>query len=261
MVRNKTRPTKNKAFQVSKNTVIFEQRQRRIQKRLDRSWQPIRDEPVLEGGNVCYEVSGRVQAVGCGGLGLIQQVVETTGLRPAIDEKVQVLKRRQPYFESDNVLTMALNLIAGGRCLDDIERHRGNEAFLDAVGARRIPGASTAGDFLRRFGAEDVEHLMEAMNRASANVWRGRPKSERRLAVIDVDGTIVDTTGECKEGMDIAYNGRWGFGPLVVSLANSHEVLWTLNRPASRPRRRTVHGPRDSVGHRTGRLRQGAPAR
>lgn len=96
------------------------------------------------------------------------------------------------------------------------------------------PAHAQAGDFLRRFGAEDVERLMEAMNGASAKVWRGRPKAERRLATIDVDGTIVDTTGQCKEDMDIAYNGRWGFGPLVVSLAESQEVLWALNRPGIR---------------------------
>jgi hypothetical protein len=35
--------------------------------------------------------------------------------------------------------------------------------------------------------------------------------------------------------MDIAYDGRWGYGPLVVSLANSQEVLRAVNRPANRP--------------------------
>lgn len=220
---------------MNNNTHFLNQRQSRIQQRLDRKWQPLRDRPVLESGNVSYEIAGRTRAVGCGGLGLVQQALEATGLRAAIDEKVRVLKQRRPYFESDHILTMALNLVAGGRSLDDIERHRGNEAFLDALGARRIPAPSTAGDFLRRFDADGLEHLMESMNRASGNVWRGRPKSERRLATIDVDGTIVETTGECKEGMDITYDGRWGFGPLVVSLAQSREVLWTVNRPANRP--------------------------
>ena len=77
--------------------------------------------------------------------------------------------------------------------------------------------------------------LMEAVNRARSAVWRTRPKSERQLAVIDVDGTIAETTGRCKERMDMSYNGRWGFGPLVVSLSNSREVLYVVNRPASRP--------------------------
>jgi hypothetical protein len=50
-----------------------------------------------------------------------------------------------------------------------------------------------------------------------------------------MDGTMVETTGECKQGMDIAYDGTWGYHPLVVSLANTGEVLSILNRSGNRP--------------------------
>jgi hypothetical protein len=58
---------------------------------------------------------------------------------------------------------------------------------------------------------------------------------KKKPAVLDLDGTIAEVSGECKEGMDISYNGKWGYAPLVVSLANSREVLYVVNRPASRP--------------------------
>ena len=211
-------------------------RQRQLMGRLDRSWQPQREDPVLESGNIHYEVSGRVKAVDCGGLGMLQTVVSATGLREAIDDDVTVLKRHLPYHESDHILSLAYNLLTGGRCLGDLEQRRENVAFLDAIGARRIPDPTTAGDFLRRFDDEQkVLSLMEAIHRARSSVWRTRPPAERQLALIDVDGSIVETEGRCKERMDMSYDGRWGFGPLFVSLANSDELLYTVNRPASRP--------------------------
>lgn len=248
---------------MKKSKTFLSRRQSEVEIRLDRKWQPERSRPVLESGNVRYEVSGRSQAVGCGGLGMIQSVVKSTGLAALIDAKVEVLKRHRPYHESDHVLALAYNLLVGGQCIDDLDRHRRSVAFLDALGARRIPGATTAGDFLRRFDAESIRGLMDASLRASANVWHLRPASERALAVIDVDGTLVPTTGVCKEHMDIAYTGCWGFHPLVVSLANSQEVLAVVNRPGNRPSHdgaaawmdRAIQWSKEQAGFSKARLR------
>ena len=49
-------------------------------------------------------------------------------------------------------------------------------------------------------------------------------------AVIDGDGTMVETSGECKQGMDINYEGQWGYHPLLISLANTNEPLY-LRQP------------------------------
>jgi len=211
-------------------------RQMEQEERLDRSWQPQREDPVLESGNIHYEVSGRVKAVNYGGLGMLQTVVSAAGLRAAIDEEVHVLKRHLPFHESDHILSVAYTILTGGQSLGDLGERRESVAFLNAIGAKRIPDPTTAGDFLRRFDDEEkVLSLMEAINHARSRVWQTRPQAERQRAIIDVDGTVVETTGRSKEKMDMAYDGRWGFGPLVVSLANSDEVLYAVNRPASRP--------------------------
>jgi Transposase DDE domain group 1 len=211
------------------------QRQSSLTERLDRKWQPERTEPVMTAPHLRYEVSGRVEGIVAGGLGLILSLVETVGLRSALDRGVHVLKRHLPYHESDHLLAMVYNVLCGGQCLEDLERLRRDEGFLNGVGARRIPDPTTAGDFLRRFTEETVVDLIRTVQSVQARVWRLQPKSERRLAVIDVDGTIAPTDGCCKERMDISYDGQWGFAPLVVSLANTNEVLALVNRPANRP--------------------------
>lgn len=238
-------------------------RQKELGERLDPRWHPQRSEPVLESGNVRYEVSDRVEAVGCGGLGMLQTVVATVGLGESIDASLTLLKRHLPYHESDHVLSLAYNVLTGGQCLEDLEVRRCDAVYLNALGARRIPDPTTAGDFLRRFAAEDVETLMDAIHRARSRVWRAQSKTQRQLAVIDVDGTIVETHGRCKERMDMAYDGRWGFSPLVVSLANSQEVLYAVNRPASRPSHdgaakwidKAIDWARDGAGFKRVRLR------
>ena len=67
------------------------------------------------------------------------------------------------------------------------------------------------------------------------DVWRQQDDSFCEQATIEMDGTMVETTGQCKAGMDISYNGIWGYHPLVLTLAESGEVLRIVNRSGNRP--------------------------
>jgi hypothetical protein len=134
------------------------------------------------------------------------------------------------------VLNLAYNVLSGGTCVQDLELLRNDEAYLDALGADRVPDPTTAGDFCRRFEtAGQVDALQDAINSARAGVWRAQPAAFFERAVIDADGTIAATDAQCKAGIDISYDGQWGYHPLVVSLANTKEPLYLLNRPANRP--------------------------
>ena len=187
---------------------------RRIEHRLRAiAWEE-QAKPMLAAKNIQYEIALRSRAVAAGGIGAMHLVAQRSGLVELIDQNVRVLKRHIPYHESDHVLNIAYNVLCGGSRLEHIEYRRNDEAYLDALGAQRIPDPTTEGDFCRRFAApEQVEILMEAINEARLNVWKKQPKKFFDEAVIDADGTIAETTGECKQGMDIAYNGKWGYSP------------------------------------------------
>ena len=121
----------------------------------------------------------------------------------------------------------------GGQRLEDIELRRNDEAFLEGLGAQRIPDPTTSGDFTRRFDQASVLDLMEAVNVVRQRVWQAQPPGFLEQAFIDTDGTIAPTFGECKGGMALSYKGIWGYAPLIVSLANTGEVLYLVNRPGN----------------------------
>ena len=191
---------------------------------------------MLAARNIRYEVADRDRAVGCGGIGMIHLLARRVGLIDAIDTHVNLLKRHLPYHESDHVLSLAYNILAGGTCIEDLERRRTDEAFLDALGAQRIPDPTTAGDFCRRFENEpQILTLMETINETRLRVWKQQEAAFFQQAILDADGTIAPTTGQCKAGMNISYDGQWGYHPLLISLANTKEPLYLVNRSGNRP--------------------------
>ncbi len=108
-------------------------------------------------------------------------------------------------------MIFAFNAIAGGKCLRDIHKLREDQALLSALGIETLPAPSTAGDFTRRFEQHNIDHLQNAIEEARKNVWAKQPNEFFEKAVIDVDGTILATSGECKEGTDFAYKGVLGY--------------------------------------------------
>ncbi len=211
------------------------QRQRRILHRIENRPGPERQRPMIAANNIHYELADRVQGLGPGGIGAMLLVARRSGLIADIDQHLHLFKRHLPYHESDHVLNIAFNILAGGRKIEHLELRRNDEAYLNALGAKRIPDPTTAGDFCRRFALGDVLELMDAINQARLRVWAQQPAPFFEQAVIDVDGTLVATDAECKGGMDISYNGVWGYHPLVVSLANTQEPLFLVNRSGNRP--------------------------
>jgi Transposase DDE domain group 1 len=215
---------------------IWRNGKRRIHRRLDNNKRPKGGRPQFAARNIRYELGERCHGLGYGGLGAVEQMVKELRLAEAIDDNLHLLKVRVVYHESDHVLNLAYNALCDGTCLQDLELRRQDEVFLNALGATRLPDPTTAGDFCRRFTTpEHIRSLLDAINEARLKVWAKQPDRFFDEARLDGDGSLVETTGQCKEGMDIAYDGTWSYHPLIVSLANTKEVLSLINRSGNRP--------------------------
>lgn len=212
-----------------------EDRKRSVEDRLENAVRfNAAGDPVFTATNIQYEESEKTRAIDAGGIGVIHKLSLDSGLVDALNRNLHLLKFNFPYTESDHVLNIAYNTVCGGTYLEDIELRRNDETFLDALGTESIPDPTTAGDFCRRFDVPSrIGRLMDAIDEARLNVWRRQPASFFDQAIIDMDGHVLETTGSCKEGMDMAYNGKWGYHPLLVSFANTQEVLGIVNRPGN----------------------------
>jgi len=212
----------------------LEARERRTQRRIDKANRDGQS-PMLRTPPVQYELADRTQAIAAGGIGLVQQLVQQLDLAESINRLCPIFKFWLPYSEADHVLNIACNLLAGGSRLEHLELRCTDEAYLNALGAQRIPDPTTSGDFCRRFSRWDVLMLMESFHEARVKVWHQQPASFFDLAVIEGDGTMVETCGERKEAIGMNHKKQWGYHPLVVTLANTREVLYLANRPGNRP--------------------------
>ena len=191
---------------------------------------------MFTSGKVHYEIGANPDVMSYGGIASMHRLVTKLGLPEQIDARLHLLKVHLPYHESDHVLNLAYNVMCGGTRLEDIERLRHDTAYMNALGTELIPDPTTAGDFCRRFSEEDVITLMECINAVRPALWQGRGRDLLGpVAYLDVDGTMAPTTGEKKAGMDISHKGIWGYAPLIVSLANTGEVLYLVNRSGNMP--------------------------
>lgn len=213
----------------------LQRRKGRIDRRLDKKDLRGCSRPMLTASNIHYEIAERVHGIAHGGIGAIHLLVNKLGLAKRIDDRLKLLQIHLPYHESDHVLNIAYNALCDGTCLQDLELRRNDENYLDALGARRIPDPTTAGDFCRRFNRDNIVTLLDIIDETRLLVWADQPAEFFARATIDMDGSVVSTDGQCKQGMDIAYNGDWGYHPLLLTLAETGEVLSLINRSGNRP--------------------------
>lgn len=191
------------------------------------------ERPVIRNRQVRVAIQERGEVTPYGGLALAHDLAMRLGIDRDINASMHLLKIKLPYFESDHLLTHAYNQYVGGLCIEDIANLQHSDAVKHLTGACRIPDPSTAGDFLRRFNRSNLRAFQQVIDHAREKVWRQMPNARKGVATIDMDSTIKPVYGECKQGADFSYTGKWSYHPLLFTLAETRELLRTLNRPGN----------------------------
>src|SRR3954451_24180882 len=158
---------------------------RRIQRRLRKKQWPEQSQRMFRDGTPPYEVGNKAQGLHGGGPGAVHLLVQPLDLADAIGRDLHLLQRHVPPFESDHVSNPAYHLLPGGPCLQDLDRLRNNEIYLKVLGAQRIPDPTTAGDFLGRFDAADIDTRRDVLNQKRVQVWQQQPDRFLEHALIE----------------------------------------------------------------------------
>ena len=124
----------------------------------------------------------------------------------------------------DKMLTLVASELAGGDCIDDADALRtgSTEGVLGCV----VKAPSTLGTFLRSFRWGHVRQLDRVSRQLLAAAWTAGAGPGDDPLTIDLDSTVCETYGLCKEGARRHnYAGQPGYHPLFAIAAGTGDVL------------------------------------
>ena len=148
----------------------------------------------------------------------------------------------------DKMLTLVASALAGGDCIDDADA-------LRAGGTARVLGCvvkvpSTLGTFLRSFRWGHARQLDRVSRELLARAWAAGAGPGDGPLTIDLDSTLCETYGLCKEGArHHGYTGQRGYHPILAVAAGTGDVLMArLREGRANTARGAAHFLRETVG-------------
>jgi hypothetical protein len=171
--------------------------------------------------NICFR---DVTLSNHAGLVLLRDFADRLGVAELLDEEIHVKQRERGHRESEAVLSLSHNLIAGGQCLLDLNVLRGDSGTPQVLGLPSVLAPSTAGDFLRKFDIGDIQDLHRFHRRLQERI---RPHQVWETCTLDVDSSIYEQASTRKQGSTKTYTGQTGYHPFLAFWYEASELVFS----------------------------------
>ena len=153
------------------------------------------------------------------GLLSIAHLMDSLSLAERIDQHFPQPKSNRGYRPSEFIKTLILMQHEGSFHLDDIRHLQDDEALRRVLALKKLPQATTLGDWLRRVGAQlQTQDAWVKVNRALLQSALHR----RKKVTVDIDATEIVAH---KADARWTYNKNKGFMPMVGHIAETGQVV------------------------------------
>ncbi len=145
--------------------------------------------------------------------------MDSLSLAERIDQHFPLPKSNRGYKPSEFIKTFILMQHEGSFHLDDIRHIQDDEALRTVLGLKKLPKATTLGDWLRRMGNQpQIQDAWVKVNKALLQSALHRCKK----VTLDIDATEIVAH---KAETQWTYNKNKGFMPMVGHIAQTGQVV------------------------------------
>ena len=156
------------------------------------------------------------------------------GLEALVNRIVGLSGRVGGACPGRKVLTLVTAILAGATHIDHADRLRAGAT--QKILPFRVMAPSTLGTFLRSFTFGHVRQLDAVIGELLRRAWTAGTGPGAEQTVIDLDSTICEVHGKCKQGAAYGYTRVLGYHPLLAVWAATGEILHARLRKGSSQR-------------------------
>ena len=147
------------------------------------------------------------------------QLMDTLSLAERIDKHFPQPKSNRGYKPSEFIKTLILMQHEGSFHLDEVRHIKDDEALRTVLDLKKLPQATTIGDWLRRMGSQpQIQEAWVKVNKAVLQSALHRCKK----VTLDIDATEIVAH---KADAQWTYNKNKGFMPMVGHIAETGQVV------------------------------------